>query len=665
MCGLTGLLERGAPARDLEPRLQAMAERLAHRGPDGNGIWAEEGVGFGHRRLAILDPGPAGAQPMHSACGRWTIAFNGEIYNHFDLRRDLEATGAAPDWIGHSDTETLLAAIASWGLDETLTRVSGMFALALWDRKARRLALARDRFGEKPLYWGWIGRGLAFGSELKALLECPGFERTLDRGALVQYLRFAYVPAPRSIYRGIYKLEPGTILEVSDTPPGSAPSSPIRPGESHDTLSIRRYWSLLDTIEAGARTPITDEVEALAALERTLSSAVERQMISDVPLGAFLSGGVDSSLIAALMQSHSNRPVRTFTVGFESTNFDESPHAEAVARHLGTDHTTVHVSEHDAREVIPDLPGLYDEPFGDSSQIPTHLVCQAARAKVTVALSGDAGDELFGGYNRHIHGPGLWRRIAWMPPAMRRAVGTSLGVIPRHQWDLLGGLLNRLQRDANGVASFGDKAHRIAARLQDADSFDELYRSVVSISPRPLAFLGPDIHESEPPSLLDDALPLHGASSPAARMMVQDMRSYLPDDILCKVDRAAMGIGLETRVPFLDPDVVKLAASLPTSMKIRNGTGKWPLREVLYRHVPKAIIDRPKMGFALPIGPWLRGPLRDWAEELLAPDRLAAEGLLDPEPIRQLWNEHLSGHRDQSQGLWNILMLQAWRETYG
>ena len=662
MCGLTGLLARGAPAEELTPQLRAMADRLAHRGPDDSGVWAEKGIGFGHRRLAILDPGPAGAQPMHSPCARWSIVFNGEIYNHFDLRAEIEAIGAAPDWQGHSDTETLLAAIACWGLDEALSRATGMFALAIWDRQLRRLALARDRFGEKPLYWGWSSGALVFGSELKALAAHPGFCREIDRGALAQYLRFAYVPAPRSIYRGIYKLEPGTILEVEQVAPVAPPTEPLRPGETHDTVSIRRYWSLGAAVETGAQSQITDASEAVTKLEHVLSGAVQRQLISDVPLGAFLSGGVDSSVIAALMQAQSTRPVRTFTVGFENAAFDESSHAEAVARHLRTDHSTLHVTEADARNVIPDLPELYDEPFADSSQIPTHLVCRAARSQVTVALSGDAGDELFGGYNRYIHGPGLWKRVGWMPPSMRQALGASLCAIPQRHWDRAGGALNRLKGDGGGVTALGDKVHRVAQRFRGADSFDDFYRNVVSIWTNPEELLA-DAHE--PPCQLDDPLPAQGTEAPEARMMVQDMRSYLPDDILCKVDRAAMGISLETRVPFLDPDVVALSTQLPVSMKIRDGRGKWALRQVLYRHVPETIIDRPKAGFAVPLGSWLRGPLRDWAEELLSSERLAADGLLNPGPIRRAWADHLSGRRDWSQRLWVILMLQAWREKAG
>lgn len=662
MCGLTGLLDPNARgADDRRARIQSMTDSLHSRGPDDEGIWLGEDVALGHRRLAILDLSEAGAQPMHSVCGRFVIAFNGEIYNHLDLRCDLETAAAAPEWRGHSDTETLLAAIGHWGLDEALRRTAGMFALALWDRRDRRLSLARDRMGEKPLYWGWAGRTLVFGSELKALRQHPEFPRDICREATAQYLRFCYVPAPRSIHPGIYKLEPGCVLEVNGKPPAAPPAQPLRPGETLGSLSIRRYWSLNETIEAGARAPFGDESEALSALDAVLTAAVNRQMIADVPLGAFLSGGIDSSLIVSLMQQQSTRPVQTFTIGFEDVGFDESPHAAAVACHLGTDHTALIVTDAETRAVIPDLPELYDEPFADSSQIPTHLVCRAARQKVTVALSGDAGDELFGGYNRYFWGPRIWDRVQIIPRPLRRILGAAISTLPVAGWDRLGELHNTLRPGSLGVARPGDKAHRLAARLRQVRNMDELYYSLVSEWTDPAALVAGTV---EPHSLLDDPLPTVLDQVPVARMMVQDMRSYLPDDILCKVDRAAMGISLETRVPLLDPDVIALAARLPMQMKIRNGTGKWALRQILYRHVPKELIERPKAGFGIPVGDWLRGSLRDWAEDLLTAEKLKADGLLDPVPIRGAWAEHLSGRRDWTHRLWTILMLQTWRDRW-
>lgn len=639
-----------------------MADRLTHRGPDAGGVWSDEGIALSHRRLAIVDLSEAGAQPMLSACGRFAIVFNGEIYNHLDMRRDLAAAGAAPDWNGRSDTETLLAAIVFWGMDETLRRSAGMFALAVWDRFARRLTLARDRLGEKPLYWGWVGLALAFSSELKALRAHPACPSEICPEALADYLARGYVPAPYSIHPGLYKLEPGCVLEVTaeDLPSGAA-ARPLRPGGSHGGLSIRRYWSLDAVIEAGAAAPLADDAEAVVTAEATLSAAIARQMMADVPLGAFLSGGIDSSLIVALMQAQSARSVKTFTVGFETPDLDESPFAANVARHLGTDHTTIHVTDAEARTIIPLLPDLYDEPFADSSQIPTHLVCQAARGTVTVALSGDAGDELFGGYNRYVLGPRLWQRLAPIPFALRRGIGAAVLALSEDAWDAVGVLYNKSRAQGAGVVAMGQKVHRIAERLRRVRSLDELYFNTTAIWPDPTRLMarGPLASAFGP---LHDPLPACLADDPAGRMMALDLRSYLPDDILCKVDRAAMGTSLETRVPFLDPEVIALSARIPADMKIRDGQGKWVLRQVLYRHVPRALIERPKTGFSVPLAAWLRGPLRCWAEELLSPAVLADDGLLAPAPIRAAWAEHLSGRVDRSAQLWIILMFMAWRQ---
>ncbi|MEZ5665408.1 MAG: asparagine synthase (glutamine-hydrolyzing) [Burkholderiaceae bacterium] len=683
MCGLTGFW-RLASRTGLDDVAGRMSNAIIHRGPDDAGTWADEasGVALGHRRLAIIDLSAAGHQPMHSVSGRYVRVFNGEVYNHLEIRAEVEAWRRGGDggdaqaggmrWRGHSDTETVLAAFECWGVEATLQRCVGMFAIALWDQQTRTLTLARDRFGEKPLYYGWVGhdaeRAFVFGSELKALKAYPGFDAAVCRQALVQYLRFMYVPAPRSIYQGMYKLEPGCLLTVQGRPPADAPAQPLRPGQAHGSVNVRRWWSLAEVVDAGASNPVTDEAEALCLLEERLNQAVSLQSLADVPLGAFLSGGVDSSTIVALMQRQSSRPVKTFTIGFDEAGFDESPHALAVARHLGTEHHEMRVTAQMAQDVIPRLPYMYDEPFADSSQIPTHLVCQAARQHVTVALSGDAGDELFGGYNRYFWGPRIWHRLAWLPMPARQWLGHAMGVMPIPAWDALGKALG-VGSGTDGVSRLGDKLHKLAARLQTVRNMDDLYRSLVSEWQEPASLvLGPTGQRGdvlEPASLLDDPMPAQGAGAEQLRMMYRDAVSYLPDDILCKVDRAAMVCSLETRVPFLDHRVAELAWRLPLDMKVRGKIGKWALRQVLYKHVPRELIERPKAGFAIPVGQWLRGSLRDWAEDLLGEQRLQAEGYFDPAPIRQRWAEHLSGKRDHTPSLWAVLMFQAWLAEQG
>jgi asparagine synthase (glutamine-hydrolysing) len=657
MCGLTGIVDFGTTDLDaLEATVCAMTEQLRHRGPDDIGIWREDGVCLGHRRLSIQDLSSAGAQPMHSASGRHVIVYNGEIYNHLDLRRELDLSGAAPEWRGHSDTETLLAGIEFWGLEETLRKSAGMFALALWDRQARQLSLARDRIGEKPLYWGWAGQAIVFGSELKSLRKHPRFPNDVSREALSLYLQFSYVPAPYSIHPGVFKLEPGCILKMTGRPPIQPPKLVLRPGYSHETISIQRYWSMNDVIEAGAEATIEDEQQALAELDQRLGEAVERQMISDVPIGAFLSGGIDSSLIVATMQARAKEAVRTFTIGFEDAAFDEAPCAAAVAAHLGTDHTELYVTEADARSVIPLLPEMYDEPFADSSQIATHLVCAMARRSVVVALSGDAGDELFGGYNRYIWSKRIWQQMGWMPQPVRQMLGRAFNVVSIGTWDRLGAAMPASMQ----VRHLGDKVHKVADRFATVKGLDDLYRSLVSEWPGQDLVVGAT---RDTLSVLDDPLPALLGGDAAARMMAQDMRSYLPDDILCKVDRASMAVSLETRVPFLDPDVIAFSARVPMSMKIRDGKGKWILRKLLEQHVPASLFDRPKTGFSIPLGAWLRGPLRAWAEDLLSPAMLTRDGVLNPEPIRAVWAEHLNGRVDRSGQLWVILMFMAWRNS--
>ena len=646
MCGLAGYFTPDGPVS--AQLLKAMADTIRHRGPDDEGIWMDQaaGIGFAFRRLSILDLSPAGHQPMASASGRFVIMFNGEIYNHLELRREL----GEQSWRGHSDTETLLAACEAWGLEATLRRAVGMFAIALWDRRKRTLALARDRIGEKPLYYGWQGKHFLFGSELKALRAHPAFRNDIDRGAIALQMRLCYVPAPYSIYQGIAKLLPGTVLtlhlgnreQVSTNHPAPVP-----------------YWRLAEAVRTGRTDPFRgSDGEAVAALEAVLRASVRGQMMSDVPLGAFLSGGIDSSLVVALMQAQSTRPVRTFTIGFDHADYNEAEHAKAVARHLGTDHTELYVSSEAAQSVIPRLPALYDEPFSDSSQIPTFLVAQLARQHVTVALSGDGGDELFGGYNRYRVAAATWRRLGWMPAGLRTALAAGMRRISPSAWDRLYGRLRPALPQAMHARQVGDKAHKLA-QILDVRSPEVMYTRLVSLWLDPAALVRGSI---EPPGLLNDPQSWSQAASFEQRMMYLDGMTYLPDDILVKVDRAAMGASLEGRMPFLDRDVVELAWRLPPAAKIRDGQGKWILRQLLDKYVPRELIERPKMGFGVPLDAWLRGPLKDWAEALLEPARLAREGYFDAALVGQKWREHQSGARNWQHHLWNVLMFQSWSE---
>jgi asparagine synthase (glutamine-hydrolysing) len=669
-----------------------MAMEIKHRGPDDAGAWndSDAGIALGFRRLSILDLSIAGHQPMHSVSGRFVMTFNGEIYNHTDLRNLLETSQVAKpahNWRGHSDSETLLACFEAWGIEETLKKTVGMFAIATWDTQSRTLHLARDRFGEKPLYYGWAHTNsseastFVFGSELKSLCAYPGFANQISREALSLYMRFTYVPAPYSIYQNIFKLEPGCMLSIDaskkvgvlhevnsqDVPyvPTSPVSVPMRPPYTQRGLQMKRWWSMDSVIESGAQNQISTEKEALEILELRLNESVRAQSLADVPLGAFLSGGVDSSCIVSLMQAQSIKPVKTFTVGFEEAGFDESPHARAVAQHLGTDHNELFVSAKQSQDVIADLPNIYDEPFADSSQIPTYLVCKAARQHVTVALSGDAGDELFGGYNRYFWGPGIWNRLAWMPFSARQALGAAIESLPTAGWDALSAPLNAILPSSKKIAHAGVNAHKLSARLKNVHSMDDLYKSLVSEWQDPAQVVkgvGGTILQ-EPDSLLSDKWPSVGAEDEQLRMMYRDSMTYLPDDILCKVDRAAMANSLETRVPFLDHRVAELAWQMPLHMKIRGGQGKWALRQVLYKYVPKELIDRPKAGFAIPVGQWLRGPLKDWAEALLDEKRLEIEGYFYSKPIREKWRQHQTGRYDHTPSLWAVLMFQSWLES--
>jgi asparagine synthase (glutamine-hydrolysing) len=648
MCGIAGIFSSGEPSVRL---LEAMGGAIRHRGPDDGGVWrdAGSGIGLSHRRLSIVDLSPHGHQPMTSSDGRWTLCYNGEIYNHRTLRLALEQSGSVLPgaWRGHSDTETLLQAIAAWGLERTLVQAAGMFAFALWDARERKLQLVRDRFGEKPLYYGWCGHDLVFASELKAIGQHPEFTGEIDRASLAAFASHNYIPAPSSIYRGIFKLEPGCVLTLDRQAAGSPRNAPPEAGTSDRGLGLTRYWDYARVVRAGLADPIEGEGVALAKLDQVLGQALVEQAVADVPVGAFLSGGVDSSLVTALYARHSARPVHTFSIGFSEAAHDEADYARAVAAHLGTVHHQQIVTPQDAREVIPLLPAIYDEPFADSSQIPTFLVSRFARGAVAVALTGDGGDELFAGYNRHVVTPALWRRLSRVPFPLRRLAGLSLGGLPSSFWSRAGAMLPG-QRQPH----FGAKTHKALRIAAHARGLQDIYSGFL------------DEWHGGPSPVLGAAAPPAFALDPdvpaAIGMMACDATSYLPDDILCKVDRAAMAVGLETRVPFLDHRVAELAAHIPLDRKVRGKRGKHILRQLLYRHVPPALVDRPKTGFGVPVGDWLKRPLRDWAEDLLDPRRLRAEGWFDEGLVTRRWQDHLSGTRDGTAALWAVLMFQAW-----
>lgn len=650
MCGLSGVFAGQLPDLD---HLRRMNDALRHRGPDDGDLWVDSdaGIALGHRRLAILDLSPAGHQPMQSQSGRFVIAFNGEIYNHLDLRSELDDPGRA--WRGHSDTETLLAGFEAWGVRHTLERTVGMFAIALWDKAERNLYLARDRMGEKPLYFGWTRKAFVFASELKALTRFPGFDNAVDKNVVALFMQYGSVPAPYSIYSRIFKLEPGCLLTVNSegaaAPMGEATFAPFRRGG----LSVEKYWSLPDVVERARTELLSSERDAVDALEAALSRSIGLQSIADVPLGAFLSGGIDSSTVVALMQAQARGPVRTFTIGFREDGFDEAAHARAIARHLGTEHTELYVSAEQARDVIPQLPTLYCEPFADASQIPTHLVARMARGSVTVALSGDGGDELFGGYNRYTWARRIWNRVGWLPFPLRQLMGAMVLRTPA-------GLIARLGRAVPGLAGipeFGQKAHKMAHRLRLVHGVEDLYRSLVTEWDRSMSI----VPGAQPLATTLDRLGTSAVwEEPETRMMLLDSLTYLPDDILHKVDRAAMSVSLETRAPFLDHRVVELAWRIPVACKIRGSVGKWVLREVLRRHVPPTLFERPKAGFGLPIGQWLRGPLREWAADLLDAHHRESGEFLNSALIRTVWAQHLAGTHDWSGRLWNVLMYEAW-----
>ena len=638
MCGIAGFV--GASSNPYAC-LDRMIQKINHRGPDDKGIWHDEKskIGFAHARLSILDLSSAGHQPMHSSSNRYVIIFNGEIYNYKEILSQLEKNSSIK-MRGHSDTEVLLAAIERWGLEKTLKKTSGMFALALWDKKNYVLSLARDRIGEKPLYYGWIDDTFIFASELKAIKEFPGFNNKIDRDSLALFLRYSSIPAPYSIYKGISKLRPGFILEF-------VPAS--------KKIKEYEFWSLEKTYKTAKKDQqFKNDKHALIELEKVLSKAVAQQMQSDVPLGAFLSGGIDSSTIVSLMQSQSKQKINTFSIGFDVEGFNEAEHAKAVANHLKTNHFDMYVTEQDALDVIPNLHLIYDEPFADSSQIPTFLVSKIAKQKVTVALSGDAGDELFGGYNRYIFTKSMFGKIKKTPSLIKYLARKLIFSLSEESWNkYLGRLLE------NRFANLGYKLHKGADVLNSA-SIRELHFKLASLIQNPSNWL---INSTEPSTILNDKVERFSEFNPIEQMMIYDLLTYLPTDILTKVDRAAMAVSLETRVPFLDPKVIEFSANLPLNYKIRDGQSKWILRELLYKHVPKDLIERPKMGFAVPLAEWLRGPLKDWAEFLLDEKRLHEEGFFNVDVVREKWNEHVSGKRNWHYQLWNVLIFQIWLEN--
>ena len=635
MCGVGGYVGQ---TKYPEICLKEMVNAINHRGPDNTGIWADSNIGLGHARLSIIDLSSAGHQPMHSVSRNFVMIFNGEIYNHNEIRMELNSLHERK-WTGHSDTETLLEAIEQWGLETTLNKTKGMFSIALWDKRNRNLYLSRDRMGEKPLYYGWVDNQFVFASELKAIKKFPKFNNSIDRNALALFLRFNSIPSPYSIYEDIFKLEPGTIIQFNA-----------------DSKKIVKstYWSTEEEIIKSSSSAFSGNFEdAVNQLELILSKAVSSQMESDVPLGAFLSGGVDSSLIVALMQSQSGQKVNTFSIGFNNVDFNEAEHASMVAKHLGTNHSELYVNESDAIDVIPNLPYIYDEPFADSSQIPTYIVSRFAKQNVSVALSGDGGDEVFGGYNRYVYAERMFSRIQKIPVSLKRIISKAILSISEEKLEKILGVFT-----SRSYANIGDKLYK-AAHILSAESVHDSHFKLVSQIHNPENWL---LNSNEYKTIFNDDISRFKGLNSVEKMMANDLVTYLPTDILTKVDRAAMAVSLETRIPFLDPDVIKFSASLPINYKIKNGVTKLILREILYKHVKKDLIERPKMGFAVPLADWLRGPLQDWAESLLDENRMNKEGFFNVKLVRRKWHEHICNKRNWHHQLWNVLMFQSWLE---
>lgn len=666
MCGLVGAIYKGSvgPGKSAHV-IKLMTDAIIHRGPDSHGSWVDEdsSVLLGHRRLSIRDLSSAGDQPMKSFCGRYVLVFNGEIYDHLSIRDRLRShsCGSLIAWRGASDTETLLAGFSAWGVESTLKRCTGMFALALWDLKMRTLTLARDRFGEKPLYFGFargasnsgamIGSGpFLFSSELKAMMAHPEWQGVLAEDTLEDYLRFGSVGGTTCIFKGVAKLPPGSMLTLSqaDVQAGHLPA-PVQ------------WWSVDQAArEARCTERLVDSETALGIVEESLKNSVRQRMLADVPLGALLSGGVDSSLVVALMQYSADKPVRTFSVGFDDVRYDESAHSQAVATYLGTEHTTLQATPCMTLALVPKLSDIYDEPFADSSQLPMALISQLTREHVVVALSGDGGDELFGGYNRHLWVPRIWRQLERLPLTARRILARTLKSIPANAYDHLLKSSAPLVPPRFRLRTFGEKVHKLAAVL-DSTSEQELFAGVASMNCNPGALLVPGCERRKTTEALFPTL--QGFNS-VEWMLLMDTLHYMVDDVLVKVDRASMASSLEIRAPFLDPEVFQAAWRIPSDIKLRDGQGKWLLRQILYKHVPHELIDRPKMGFAVPLDAWLRGPLRDWAEDLLSLTSLTALPMLDAIHVRRLWSAHLKGRGHYAQHLWAVLQLIAWQRRW-
>lgn len=662
MCGIAGFFDPSSSVERSMMRHQAtqMADAIRHRGPDGSGVWIDSKapVVLAHRRLAVIDLSPAGAQPMQSASGRYHIVFNGEIYNFRELTRELKQLGVS--FRGHSDTEVMLAAIDTWGIETALQRFVGMFAFALWDSRDRQLHLVRDRLGEKPLYYGWAGGTFLFASELKAMRTHSNWQGSIDHSALTLLMRYGYIPAPHSIYKDIFKLPAGSVLSLDTTTCAINNQFSPHPDASGVTFCPRTYWSVRNAVVNGITNQISaSEADTVEELRHLLSKATAQQMIADVPLGAFLSGGIDSATVVSLMQTQSTRPIKTFTIGFDEKAFDEAEDAKKIAMHLGTDHTELYVTAQEAMNVIPSLPDLYDEPFADSSQVPTFLVSKMARQQVTVCLSGDGGDELFGGYNRYIWTKKVWNSIGWLPQWARRIIATGLVSVSEDSWDKYYQMVSPLLPASAKQRLPGYKLHKLAGVVA-TENMMEMYRGLLSNCRDPAALV---LEGSEPEGGFGDCEHLGGRHDVLHQLLFWDLASYLTNDNLVKLDRASMAVGLEARLPLLDHRVVEFACRVPSSMKIRAGRGKWLLRELLGSYVPSHLVERPKTGFSVPIAEWLRGQLRTWAEDLLAEERLRGDGVFDAGRVRKIWSEHLTAKRNWQSSLWAVLMFQAWADA--